>query len=118
MLRGMAEDDHIRRVDAAGGAGKPHAWADDEVGVGPEDLGGLYRERMRTCLEAARQLADPSQDWDRFVEVAWGEVGLAFGLVEREGWPAELPLPWWAHERRNVVRLDELWREHLDDPSG
>ncbi len=108
----MNEDSDSRPLDPVEGEWGP--WPDDEVGVRLDDLGELYREQFRSCLETARQLADPAQDWDGFVEVAYRQVGLAFGLIEREEWPADLPLPWWADERRAVVRLDELWREHLD----
>lgn len=56
-------------------------------GVSRADLVEIRRELFVAALDVARHDYDPSVEWDRFCEAAWGEAALAFGFIEREEVP-------------------------------
>ncbi len=62
-------------------------------GVTAEDLADIRRELFMEALAVARHDHDPTREWEAFAEAAWQEAALAFGFVEREPWPEELPRP-------------------------
>lgn len=64
-----------------------------ELGLTPADLPDLRRELFVDALVTARAAHEPSTEWEAFVEAGWQEVGLAFGLLEREPWPEGLERP-------------------------
>ena len=80
--------------------------SDEELapGVAIDDLPDLMREMFVQCVEDARASADPSADFDGFVEELWRQVAAAFGLVRRD-WPEGAPQPWPAllDEQRGIA---------------
>lgn len=62
-------------------------------GFSSADLPAVRRALFADALSAARQEHDPVERWEAFVQAAWDEVGLAFGLLKREPWPEQLELP-------------------------
>ncbi len=85
--------------DTAGGAAV-------HGGVMPDDLADIRRELFIDALAVARHDHDPSREWEAFAEAAWGEAALAFGFVEREPWPEELPEPNLSEGARRVGQRD------------
>jgi len=75
-------------------------------GVTPEDLADIRRELFIDALTVARHDHDPSREWEAFAEAAWGEAALAFGFVEREPWPQELPMPRLGGDDRDPAQRD------------
>jgi hypothetical protein len=73
-----------------------HETATGADGLSTADLPEMRREQLMSALEVARHEHDPATDWSAFRKVVWREAGLAFGFVEREPWPVDLPLPSWA----------------------
>jgi hypothetical protein len=76
------------------------------VGVTPQDLADIRRELFIDALAVARHDHDPSREWEAFAEAAWREAALAFGFVEREPWPEELPRPKLPSDDRDSAQRD------------
>jgi hypothetical protein len=70
--------------------------ADVPAGFTPADLPAVRRELFMDALAVARDDHDPATQWEDFCEAAWKEAGLAFGFLQREGWPESVDLPAWA----------------------
>ncbi len=92
--------------------------ADDHAGIGVDDLPALMRELFLQCVGDARAAADPSADFDAFVEELWQQTSAAFGLVRRD-WLANGPQPWPAllDEQRGVAEAVLEGRLGPDLPS-
>ncbi len=63
------------------------------TGVAQGDMRDLRHQSFVDALTVARDEQSPATAWEGFVEVAWREVGLAFGFLEREPWPDGLERP-------------------------
>jgi hypothetical protein len=87
MMRGMNSTDEEQT--AAG-----------STGFSAADLQTIRRESLMDALEVARHEHDPASDWEAFCAVVWREAGLAFGFLEREPWPEDLPRPAWPASRQ------------------
>ncbi len=63
------------------------------TGVARGDMRDLRYQLFVDAMAVARSEWSPTTAWEAFVEVAWREVGLAFGFLEREPWPEGLERP-------------------------
>lgn len=52
------------------------------------------------ALAVARHDHDPATRWEDFCQLAWCEAGLAFGFLDREGWPPGVDRPPLAEAQR------------------
>lgn len=66
---------------------------ESEGGFGLEELPEVMRELFGQCVADARREADPTVDFEAFVEALWRHTSAAFSLVPRD-WPEGLPQPW------------------------
>lgn len=64
----------------------------DAIGFGPQDVPAARRAVFDVAVEQACAQADPHDDFDRWVEVLWGELAELFGW-EPQPWPISQLLP-------------------------
>ncbi len=63
------------------------------TGVAQGAIRNLRYQLFVDAMVVARSERSPATAWEAFVKVAWREVGLAFGFLEREPWPEGLERP-------------------------